>query len=174
MIRAHCALRPLLDEVLIWGRQLKRAAVLASSLAAEGLPVRSVADLHGAAQHADIVCCATTARTPIIRGAWIRPGTHLDLVGGFTRDMREVDDAAVRMSRIVVDTYDGALREAGDLTHPLERGIITRDAVVADLGALVRHEVTVRTQSSDVTLFKSVGTALADLAAAQAVVYASD
>lgn len=169
MIRAHCALRPSLEEVWIWGRHAEHAESLADTLAAEGLPARVATMLPDAVQRADIVSCATTARAPIVRGEWVRAGTHLDLVGGFTRDMREVDDAAIVGARIVVDTYDGALAEAGDLTDPIERGVLTRDAVVADLAALVRGEIDARTQGGDITVFKSVGTALADLAAAQAV-----
>jgi len=174
MIRAHCAFRPALREVVIWGRQPDGAERLAAVLAAEGLPVRATSPLPEAAARADIICCATTAHAPIVLGEWLRPGVHLDLVGGFTRSMREVDDVAVRASRIVVDTDDGALSEAGDLTDPLERGVITRAAIVADLSALVRGDVVGRTQASDVTLFKSVGTALADLAAAQVVARVSD
>jgi alanine dehydrogenase len=169
MIRAHCALRPSLEEVWIWGRHSEHAESLADTLVAEGLPARAAAVLPDAVRRADIVSCATTARAPIVLGEWVRAGTHLDLVGGFTRDMREVDDAAIAGARIVVDSYDGALAEAGDLTDPIERGVLTRDAVVADLAALVRGEMDARTQGSDITVFKSVGTALADLAAAQAV-----
>jgi ornithine cyclodeaminase len=104
-----------------------------------------------------------------VQGAWLRPGTHLDLVGGFRRDMREVDDEAVRRARAVVDTYAGALAEAGDLTQPIERGVIDRAHVRAELAELVADPARGRTAPSDITLFKSVGTALEDLAAARCV-----
>lgn len=168
MVRAHCALRPQLSRVLIWGRDATRAASLADTLCSEGLPVQVAPELEAAVRSADVVSCVTTAHAPIVHGAWLTPGTHLDLVGGFTRAMREVDDAAVSRSRIAVDTYT-ALDEAGDLLVPLEQGLITRERVVADLTALVRGTVMGRTSPSDITLFKSVGTALADLAAATAV-----
>ena len=113
--------------------------------------------------------CATTAREPLLRGAWLRPGTHVDLVGGFRRDMREADDAAVMRARIVVDTYAGALAEAGDIVQPLAHGVITREHIVGELAQLLRGEVRGRTGDADITLFKSVGTALEDLAAAQLV-----
>ena len=116
---------------------------------------------------AQIVCCATTSTEPLVRGAWLAPGTHLDLVGGFRRDMREVDDAAVQRSRVIVDTYAGALAEAGDLTQPLERGAIAREHIVAELAELLRGERAGRRSDDEITLFKSVGTALEDLAAAQ-------
>lgn len=169
MIRAHCAFRPSLRDVILWGRQTEAARRLAEVLTAEGLPVRAMSSLSDAARVADVICCATTAQAPVVLGEWLRPGVHLDLVGGFTRSMREVDDAAVRAAHIAVDTYDGALAEAGDLTDPLQRGVISRESIRADLGALVRGEATLRTSDDDITLFKSVGTALADLAAAQVV-----
>jgi ornithine cyclodeaminase len=127
------------------------------------------ADLETAVRAARIVCCATTSLEPIVRGAWLAPGTHLDLVGGFKPAMREVDDDAVARARIVVDTYAGALAEAGDLVQPLARGVIVRDAVAAELAELLRGERAGRQRPDEVTLFKSVGTALEDLAAAQAV-----
>jgi ornithine cyclodeaminase len=118
---------------------------------------------------ADIVSCATTATEPVVQGEWLQPGTHVDLVGGFTRAMREADDAAVARARVVVDTYAGALAEAGDLVVPIERGVITREHVVAELAELARGLRPGRTSAAEVTLFKSVGTALEDLAAAELV-----
>lgn len=173
MIRGHYALRPALGQILIWGRDGSRAQQLAQSLSDEGLPVRATTDLAGASHASDIVCCATTAHEPVVRGEWLRPGTHLDLVGGFTPTMREVDDDAVRMSRIAVDSYGGALTEAGDLTDPLARAIITREDIVAELGQLIRGDVAGRVDPQHITMFKSVGTALADLAAASACRQAS-
>jgi ornithine cyclodeaminase len=170
MARAHAALRPGLRRILVWGRRADAAAALARNLCAEGLPAQPVEELAAAVAASRIVCCATTSATPIVRGEWLAAGTHLDLVGGFRRDMREVDDAAVARARIVVDTYTGALAEAGDLTQPIERGVITPDAVVADLAQLLRGEREGRRGDDEITLFKSVGTALEDLAAAACVV----
>ena len=170
MVRAHCATRPGITRVLLWGRDAERTDALALALSDEGLPVDAVRDLPSAVPQAHIVCCATTASEPVVRGEWLAPGTHLDLVGGFTRGMREVDDAAVARSRICVDTYDGVLAEAGDIVVPMERGVITREQVVADLAQLVRGERHGRTRDDEITLFKSVGTALSDLAGAQTVV----
>jgi len=121
-------------------------------------------------ERADLITCATTSREPLIRGAWLRAGTHVDLVGGFRRDMREADDDAVERSRVFVDTYAGALSEAGDLTQPIERGVITREHVIAELAQVLRGEARGRQAPRDITLFKSVGTALEDLAAASLVV----
>ncbi|MBC7942596.1 MAG: ornithine cyclodeaminase family protein, partial [Chitinophagaceae bacterium] len=138
--------------------------------AAEGMPATAATDLEAAARCAQIICCATTATTPLVLGAWLAPGTHLDLVGGFKRNMREVDDLAVQRACVVVDTHAGALAEAGDLVQPLTSGLITREHVLAELAQLLRGQVRCRKSDADVTLFKSVGTALEDLAAARCVV----
>jgi len=171
MARAHCALRPQLQRVQVWGRSDQAVQTTAQQLRDVGLPVSVADDLEAAVQDAHIITCATTSTTPLVRGAWLVPGTHLDLVGGFRRAMREADDAAVAGARIVVDTYAGALAEAGDIVEPMERGVIARDHIVAELAQLVRGERTGRTKADDITLFKSVGTALEDLAAAQLVVH---
>ncbi len=167
---AHYALRPALRRVFVWGRDLTRAQSTAQWLRDLGLPAQAVEDLEAAAREAHIISCATTAGSPVVHGAWLEPGTHLDLVGGFTPAMREVDDAAVARSRIVVDTYAGALAEAGDLLGPLASGAVSREAIVAELAELVRGEKQGRSRPDQITLFKSVGTALEDLCAASLVV----
>lgn len=170
MARAHAALRPGLRTVQVWGRQHDRALALAHTLAAEGLPATAVFDLEASTRGACIVCCATTSHEPLVRGAWLAPGTHLDLVGGFKPHMREVDDAAVVLARSVVDTRAGALAEAGDLVQPLARGLIGPEHIVADLAGLLRGEQAGRRDADEITLFKSVGTAIEDIAAAQLVI----
>ena len=171
LARAHAVLRPGLERIQVWGRRADAAEALARTLASEGLPVIAAPDLETAVRAAHIVCCATTSTTPLVRGAWLAPGTHLDLVGGFRRDMREADDAAVQRARTVVDTYAGALAEAGDLTQPLASGLIARDHIVAELAELLSGAKKGRRSDEEVTLFKSVGTALEDLAAAEWVVF---
>jgi ornithine cyclodeaminase len=121
-------------------------------------------------REARIVSCATTSNTPLVMAGWLAPGCHLDLTGGFRPDMREVDDATVARSRIVVDTFAGALAEAGDLVQPLQRGVIGRGRIAGELADLVAGRVRGRESAHEVTLFKSVGTALEDLAAARLVV----
>ena len=166
MARAHCHERNV-SRLRVWGRNGVGAQTLAQMLRDEGLPAQAVDDLESAVREADIVSCATTATAPVVHGAWLQPGCHLDLVGGFRRSMREADDAAVARSRIYVDTYAGALAEAADVVEPLERGVISRGDVLGELGELVAGEVAGRASPADITLFKSVGTALEDLAAAQ-------
>jgi ornithine cyclodeaminase len=159
-----------LSRVSIWARRSDAAEALALELRREGIAAAAVTDLAAAAAQADIISCATTATLPPLQGAWLQPGTHLDLVGGFRRDMREIDDAAVaRCELIVVDTRAGALAEAGDLVQPLARGVITPGRISGDLAELLRNECAGRTSDDQITLFKSVGTALEDLAAAQMV-----
>jgi ornithine cyclodeaminase/alanine dehydrogenase-like protein (mu-crystallin family) len=176
MARAHAALRPGLTQLRVWGRNAQAAQQLAGLLADEGLPAQAVSDLSVATAQAHIVCCATTASSPIVQGAWLSSGTHLDLVGAFKPSMREVDDTAVQRARVVVDTYAGALAEAGDLLQPLASGVISRSHIQAELAELLSDAYkngTGRCADSDITLFKSVGTALEDLAAAQAVLAAT-
>ncbi len=171
LVRAHAALRPGLSRVWVWARRAEAAEALALQLRAEGLDATAKTDLASAVAQADMISCATTATTPVVQGAWLRPGVHLDLVGAFRSDMREVDDAAVaRCDRIVVDTRAGALAEAGDLVQPLARGVITPERITGDLAELLRGECAGRGDSDQITLFKSVGTALEDLVAAQLVV----
>lgn len=169
MAQAHCAGRAV-ERLLIWGRSAEHAQALASTLRTEGLPAETAADLEHAVGASHIVSCATTAASPIVRGAWLAPGTHLDLVGAFKLGMREVDDAAVARSHVYVDTYAGALAEAADVIEPIERGVIAREDVRGELAELVTGAVRGRTESGDITLFKSVGTAIEDLAAAQLLV----
>jgi ornithine cyclodeaminase len=106
------------------------------------------------------------ARDPLVSGEWLRPGAHLDLVGGFTPEMREADDEAVRRARIYIDT-EVAMREAGDIVQPLRSGVLAPERIAGDLFKLAGGECPGRSDPGEITLFKSVGTALEDLAAAQ-------
>lgn len=165
LIAAHGSVRPIRD-VRVWGRDPVKAAALAARLAAMGTPAVAANDLAAAVHAADIVSCATLATLPLIRGQWLRPGTHVDLVGGFTPDMREADDAAIGRSRVYIDT-EMATQEAGDIVQPLRTGALTREQIAGDLFRLCRGECPGRCDPVEITLFKSVGTALEDLAAAE-------
>jgi len=157
-------------NVLIWGRNPDKAARLAKALNRADFRVEAAGDLEAAARGAHIICCATLSSEPLIRGAWLQPGQHLDLVGGFRPDMRETDDTAVRRARVFVDTRAGACEEAGDIVQPLESGVLAPDDIAADLFELTRGARAGRRFYDQITLFKSVGTALEDLAAAQLTV----
>ncbi|WP_416897055.1 MAG: ornithine cyclodeaminase family protein [Minwuia sp.] len=167
LIRAHMAARPSIDRVRVWNRNPASAEALAQGLADEGLPVSAATDLEAEVRQADIVSCATLSTEPLVLGGWLKDGAHLDLVGAFRPDMRECDDDAVRRATVFVDTRDGASSEGGDIVQPLKAGVITPDDIAADLYELCRDAHAGRSDDSEVTLFKSVGAALEDLAAAQ-------
>ena len=134
-----------------------------------GIEVEVADDLEAAVREADIVSCATLSATPLVRGKWLKKGAHVDLVGGFTPKMREADDDAVKKSRVYVDTRAGALKEAGDIVQPLKKGVLAKTGVRGDLFELCRGKAKGRTKAAEITLFKSVGTAIEDLAAAMLV-----
>ncbi len=166
MARAHAANHSF-DRVLVWGRRGERVRALVARLAADGLPAEVADDFDAAIAVADIVTCATTSMEPVIHGHQLRPGIHLDLVGAFTPQMRETDDACVVRSSVFVDTLAGALKEAGDLVQPIAAGTFSRGQVQAELADLVTGRHAGRQRADEITLFKSVGTALEDLAAAR-------
>jgi alanine dehydrogenase len=162
LVEGHRSVRKY-RSVLIWGRDEHKAAAVVRDLSARGWPVSVAPDLESAARSADVISCATLAEQPLIHGAWLKSKCHLDLVGSFTPTMRETDDACMRDAFIAVDTR-AALKESGDLVAPLARGVMAEGAIflLGDLAA--------KTQAmprADKTVFKSVGVAQADLAAAE-------
>lgn len=181
LIRVHAKVRPIC-EVAIWGRRPEEAEKLANELnqslpeaIGRAISVRAVTDRERAVAAADIVSCATLSKAPLVEGDWLREGQHIDLVGAFTPQMRESDDKAVGRARVFVDTRAGALKEGGDIVQPLANGTIDRDDVIADLFELARGQQTGRLpgDATTITLFKSVGAALEDLAAAELAVAGS-
>ncbi|PLP56420.1 ornithine cyclodeaminase [Mesorhizobium loti] len=168
LAKAHSAVRPI-TAIRIWNRTLANAEKVAAALRAEGLPAEAAADLDAELAEADIVSSATISNEPLVKGARVKPGAHIDLVGGFTPTMREADDAAITRARVYVDTRAGATKEAGDIVQPLASGVLKPDAIIADLHELARGHKKGRESAQEVTLFKSVGAALEDLAAGIAV-----
>lgn len=158
LIEAHRAIRPSIERVLVWNRSPAKAAALAQSTKSE-----VVEDLEAAVRQADIVSCATSSTAPLVKGEWLKPGAHLDLVGGFTPEMRECDDEAVRRARLFVDSRWFAVDQPGDLGDPLRRGVITRQDVEADLFELCRDGYAVKRKPGDITLYKNGGGAHLDL-----------
>lgn len=166
LAEAHCALRPI-RKVTIWGRRLAAAEEVAADLQADlGVEVVAAADLEAAVRTADIVSAATMSQTPLILGDWLPEGCHVDLVGAYKPTMRESDDAAIRRARVYVDTRAGAMKEGGDIVIPLQSGALTPAAIAGDLYDLTRGTALGRTSDTEITLFKSVGAALEDLAGA--------
>lgn len=168
-----------LRRVQVWGRRPQQAQSLAAQWkaafeagaaqegCARGEPevIEAVTDLPSAVAQADIISCATLAREPVVQGAWLRPGQHLDLIGSFTPDMREADDACFQGASVYVDVPE-ALVKSGELIGPMSRGVFTEEDVRADLQALCRGAQAGQQTLQERTVFKSVGTALEDLAAA--------
>jgi alanine dehydrogenase len=161
----HVALRPALTSVRVWGRSQDHAASMADELRGRGIDARVAPNLPAAAAESDIISAATLATEPLIHGEWIRPGTHVDLVGGYTSGMREADDALIGRAQVFVDTREGAMHEAGDIASPIASGVLLEDAV-HDLHDLCRGVQPGRQREDEITVFKSVGAALEDLAAA--------
>jgi alanine dehydrogenase len=175
MAAAHCAVRPI-RRISVCGRSSERAAATVDAIQArvpESIDVVVAAAVEEAVATADIVSCSTSSATPVLAGTWLKPGAFIDLVGSFSPSKRESDDDVVLRSRIFVDTLEGALSEAGDLLDPMARGVISRERIEGELADLVRGRIKGRTHADEITLFKSVGTAIEDLAVAQLIVGSS-
>ena len=166
LARAHASQRSL-KVITVWNRSPEGARRVAEALRAQGLPARASEDLERAVAEADVISSATLTTAPLIEGRWLKPGQHLDLVGAFTMAMREADDEALKRSRIFIDT-EAACTEGGDVAIGLASGVIARADVAADLPALCRGAKG-RRSAEEITLFKSVGAAIEDLAAAMLV-----
>jgi ornithine cyclodeaminase len=174
MALAHATVRPI-RRVTVAGRREERSRETAGeirSLLGGNIEVGIATALADAVPTADIICCATSSAQPVLAGKWLRPGAFIDLVGGFSPVRREADDEVVLRSRLFVDTFEGALAEAGDLVQPLERGLIGRERIEGELSDLVSGRATGRKGADEIILFKSVGTAIEDLAAAKLIVAA--
>lgn len=168
LVRAHASVRPI-RTIAIWNRTLAKAEALAETLRAEGFDAHAEPDRGAAIAGADIVTSATLSPEPLVEGRYLQPGQHVDLVGGFTPAMREADEEAIRRARVYVDTRAGAGKEAGDIVVPLASGVLTAGAIHGDLFELAGGLAKGRGAADEITLFKSVGTAIEDLAAAELV-----
>jgi ornithine cyclodeaminase/alanine dehydrogenase-like protein (mu-crystallin family) len=166
LARAHASVRPI-ETIAVWNHRPEGAHRLAAALAGEGFNAHVVTRLEDSVRNADIVSCATLSEAPLIAGAWLSAGQHVDLVGAFSMRMREADDAALQRARVFVDTA-AAMSEGGDVALGLRAGAITRADIAGDLAALVRGAPG-RGSEHEITLFKSVGASIEDLAAAMLV-----
>ncbi len=163
LIAAHRAARPI-ERVTVWGRNRDKAAAVAEGIS--GVEARVAGDLDAAVAEADIVSCATLSADPLVHGACLKPGAHVDLVGGYTPAMREADDEAVRRATVFCDTREGAPTESGDLILPMKSGVLSESGIAADLYDLCRGKHPGRSSGDEITFFKSTGAALEDLAGA--------
>ncbi|MDC0948480.1 ornithine cyclodeaminase family protein [Gammaproteobacteria bacterium] len=170
LAQAHAAVRPI-ERIFIWGRDLDKATRKAESIQQQtGIHCEAAITLEGAARDADIISTCTLSTEPLIAGEWLKPGSHLDLVGAFSPDMRESDDHAMQRGEVYVDTRDGATQEGGDIVQAIASGALKLGDIRADLYDLCGEHHAGRSDATEITVFKSVGTALEDLAAARLAV----
>ena len=167
LIMAHCAVRPSIKTVEIWNRTPKRAEELASSMQLENVAISAIQDIEAAARQADIISCATMATEPVIEGAWLKPGAHLDLVGSYMPFMRECDDAAIARASVFVDSPWSAVKDSGEIISALDSGSLKLDEILANNFTLVRGEHPGRTRDDEITLYKNGGGGHLDLMVAQ-------
>ena len=171
LIPAHLQVRPI-ETVYVWGRSKESTDKLVYELRDEGVNAKACfkGDLQKIAQHVDLISCATMSTEPIIKGEWLQPGVHLDLVGSFTPKMRETDNTTMQICDLFVDTRCGALNETGDIAIPISDGAISANDIVAELSELCSGKHKGRIQlvkpNEAITVFKSVGTSIEDLGAA--------
>ncbi|WP_298921136.1 ornithine cyclodeaminase [uncultured Roseobacter sp.] len=163
LIRAYPALFPQLEKVSIWARRKSQSSALARQFEADPLNVVAVSDLAAAASSADIIATATLAQEPVLKGEWVMPGTHVDLIGAFRPNMREADDALISAGNVYVDSRETTIGYNGELDIPIAKGVIESSSVIGDLYDLIRGDVEGRRSEDEVTLFKNAGGAHLDL-----------
>lgn len=166
LIKAHAAVRPI-TQVYVWGRDINKAKAIAEEFKEASLEIEAVDDYINYLSKVDIISCATLSKEPLVFGKHLKPGQHIDLVGSYKKDMREADDEAVLRSDIYVDTYQGGLKESGDIVVPLQNGILKESDVKADLFELCSKTKKGRQHDKEITFFKSVGHASEDLIGAR-------
>ncbi len=166
-LHAHASVRPI-QKVLLVNRSASKFAGVQKIMESLGFEAE-VTTAERAAAEADIISCVTSSDVPLLKGAWLKPGTHIDLAGAYKPTMRETDADVIVRSEVYVDTYEGCKAEAGDLIQAMNEGKFSFDAVKADLAELCTGKVRGRASSKTITLFKSVGSALEDLATATMV-----
>jgi ornithine cyclodeaminase len=157
-------------SITVWGRSMERAQAFAGRMGAElGLPVAAVADVEAAVAEADIVCTVTGAREPVLKGAWVRPGAHLNLVGSSVAGPVEVDNDLVVRSRFIVDSREGVLSQGAEFLAAKAAGLIGDDHIAAEIGQVLAGDVAGRRSAAEITVYKSLGHVVQDLASAWAL-----
>ncbi|MBG6133575.1 ornithine cyclodeaminase [Aquimarina sp. EL_43] len=165
LIKAHASVRPI-KTVYIWGRNYEKAKKISEELEGESFDIHAIPTIKEKISKVDIISCATLSKTPLVLGNYLKAGQHVDLVGAYKKDMREADNESIKKATIFVDTYQGGLKESGDIVIPLKEGILKEEDIKADLFELCSEAKQGRTSDHEITVFKSVGHALEDLAAA--------
>ena len=169
LVGAHLAVRPSIRRVQVWNRTADKARQLCNELRQKFSTVEfeTVAEVEPGVREADLVCAATASKQPIVEGAWLKPGAHVDLVGAYTPEMREADDEVLRRGRLFVDARETTIHHIGELTIPLASGVIREDDVLADLSDLCRQRHRGRESADDITVFKNGGGGHLDLMCAR-------
>ena len=165
LIKAHASVRPI-ESVFIWGRNFEKAQAIATELKDEEFTIQPIKTIEEKIRNVDIISCATLSKTPLVLGDYLKEGQHIDLVGAYKKDMREANDETIAKASVFLDTFQGGLKESGDIVLPLKNGTLKEDDIKADLFQLCSSQKSGRTSSEEITVFKSVGHALEDLAAA--------
>lgn len=165
LIKAHASIRPI-KKVFVWGRNFDKAQAIVSALKNESFSIHPIKTIEEKISEVDIISCATLSKTPLVLGQYLKAGQHIDLVGAYKKDMREADDDTITQASVFVDTFQGGLKESGDIVIPLESGILKEETIKADLFQLCSNKHNGRTSKKELTVFKSVGHALEDLVAA--------
>ncbi len=165
LIKAHASIRPI-KNVFIWGRHIEKAQAIALALKNEEFSIKAIKTIKEKISEVDIISCATLSKTPLVIGKYLNPGQHVDLVGAYKKDMREADDDTLTKASVFVDTFQGGLKESGDIVIPIKKGILKTESIKADLFQLCSGKQKGRTFENEITVFKSVGHALEDLVAA--------
>ncbi|MGX1928999.1 ornithine cyclodeaminase family protein [Flagellimonas sp. 2504JD4-2] len=165
LIKAHSAVRPI-KKVHVWGRNMEKATEICSILSHEGFQIAPLSNIEEKIAEVDIISCATLSEKPLVFGDYLVPGQHIDLVGAYKPNMREADNEAIKRAAIFLDSFEGGLKESGDIAIPVEEGILGASDIKADLFGLCSGKHSGRNSKDEITLFKSVGHALEDLIAA--------
>ncbi|MFV9549920.1 ornithine cyclodeaminase family protein [Algibacter sp. PT7-4] len=165
LIKAHAAVRPI-KKVFIWGRNFEKAIAICNILKNESFTITPIKTIKEKISEVDIISSATLSKTPLVLGKHLKKGQHIDLVGAYKKDMREADNETISKASVYIDTFQGGLKESGDIVIPLQNGTLKEDSIKADLFQLCSNQKTGRSSENEITVFKSVGHALEDLAAA--------
>lgn len=165
LINAHASARPI-TRVYIWGRNFEKATAIAKELDNKTFTIIPIKSIEEKISEVDIISCATLSKTPLVLGKHLKTGQHIDLVGAYKKDMREADDETISKASVYVDTFQGGLKESGDIVIPLQNGTLNKEDIKADLFQLCSNQKKGRSSEKEITVFKSVGHALEDLAAA--------
>ncbi|WP_296383280.1 ornithine cyclodeaminase family protein [Winogradskyella sp.] len=165
LIKAHASVRPI-KQVYVWGRNYEKSKSVCNEFADATFNILPVKFIEEQISNVDIVSCATLSKTPLVLGDYMQPGQHIDLVGSYKKDMREADNNLMSKASVFVDTFEGGLKESGDIVIPMQEGILEKSDIKADLFDLCSKIKNGRTNDTEITVFKSVGHALEDLVAA--------